>query len=109
MPNSPTSFSFNVVNDYALEYNLELYRYANECRYPSRMSAIYAFGDYGTCIEVNKKYNWDLKTVKKFKLLKNNELTDRLTRVTKHNMEIISYMRGVDCRFFTLEEQNKVY
>jgi len=107
-PLSRTSFSLNIVNNYTLEYNLELYRYSNVCKYPSRLSAVYAFGNYETCIQVSKKYNWDLNTVKKFKLVNSEEIRN-LCRVTKNNMEIISYMRGLDCRFFSREDQNRIY
>ena len=30
--------------------------------------SLYAFGDYESCKEVNRKYGWPLKTVKKFQL-----------------------------------------
>lgn len=108
VPNSPTSFSLSVVDNYALEYNLELYRFANVSKYPSRLSAIYAFGDYETCEKVSKVYKWDISTVKKFKLVNIKEMKD-LIRVSKHNMEIVSYMRGLDCRFFSIEDQDKIY
>ena len=107
-PPSNTSFTLNIISEYSLEHNLELYRYANINQYPSRLSAIYAFGDYETCIKVSKLYKWDINTVKKFKLVSNIEIQN-LIRVTKHNMEIISYMRGLDCRFFPREEQDKIY
>lgn len=108
IPISPTSFAFNIVNNYALEYNLEQHRYRNFGKYPSRLSAIYAFGDYETCKRVNQMYGWDLKTVKKFRLLENGMLQD-LFRITKHNMEIVSCLRGFDCRFFSEEDQEKIY
>lgn len=109
VPFSPTSFSLNIVNNYTLEYNLELYRYANVNKYPSRLSAIYAFGDYETCKKVSELYEgWNINTVKKFKLKSLNGL-DELVRVSKHNMEIVSYMRGLDCRFFPIEDQNIIY
>src|SRR5690606_17004585 len=56
--------------------------------YPSRLSALYAFGDYETCELVAKKYGWDIRTVKKFELL-----PSPLNRVIKANMEIISLER----------------
>ena len=105
---SPTSFAFNIVKNYALEYNLEQHRYTNFGKYPSRLSAIYAFGDYETCKRVNQIHGWDLKTVKKFRLLK-NEIFQDLFRITRNNMEIVSCLRSLDCRFFSKEEQEKIY
>lgn len=107
-PLSQTSFSFNVVNNYLLEYNLELYRYAYANKYPSRLSAVYAFGDFETCVKVSNLYNWDINTVKKFKLVSNTLVKD-LVRVSKNNMQIISFMRGLDCTSFSREDQHEIY
>ena len=108
VPSSPTSFSLNVVNEYTLEYNLELYRYVNVNKYPSRLSAIYAFGDYETCKKVSELYGWNINTVRKFRLKELKGL-EKLVRVSKHNMEIISYIRGLDCRSFPIKAQNIIY
>jgi len=81
-------YFLSAINDYKIEYDAENYRAQNFPLYPSRFSAIYAFGDYETCELVSQKYNWDISTVKKFKLDK-----DLLTRVVKVNMEIISLSR----------------
>ena len=107
-PKSPTSFVLNIVSYYSLEYNLELYRKNNVGKYPSRLSAIFAFGDYETCIKVSKKHKWPLSEVRRFKL-KDLERNNNLIRVSKHNMEIVSLMRGLDCRFFSGVNQNKIY
>ncbi len=56
--------------------------------YPSRLSAIFAFGDFETCKKVSLKHKWDLSSVKRFKLLPNN-----LNKVAKVNMEIVSLDR----------------
>ncbi len=71
-----------------MEYDAELCRKYYYPKYPSRLSAIFAFGDYETCKKVNRKYGWDLSTVKKFRLN-----IDNLIRVIKVNMEIVSLMR----------------
>lgn len=103
--NMISMFSNNVTSGYRTEYNCELYRKYNNPKYPSRLSACYAFGDYETCIEVSKKYHWDLSTVKKFKLLPND-----FNRVVKVNMEIISLERTANKISMTSEEtQNHIW
>ena len=106
-PLSPSFYCHGMTNDYSLEYNLELYRYNNHSKYPSRLSAVYAFGDFNDCKKVSKLYGWDIKSVKKFKL--KEDVTDKLIRISKHNMEIISYMRGLDCRLFSIQDQDLIY
>jgi len=81
-------YCLSAINDYRLEYDAELCRKYYYPKYPSRLSAIFAFGDYETCKKVERKYGWDLSTVKKFRLD-----IDNLTRVIKVNMEIVSLMR----------------
>jgi hypothetical protein len=89
---SPSMFNINITSEYITEYNCELYRRYNHKIFPSRFSAIFAFGEYETCVKVSKKYGWDINTVRKFKL----EPTP-LNRVIKVNMEIISTMRHAEC------------
>lgn len=81
-------FCHNIINDYRVEYDAEICRMHYYPRYPSRLSATFAFGDYSSCIEANRKYDWDLDEVKKFKLISN-----QLNRVVKVNMEIVSLAR----------------
>ena len=76
------------MNDYRIEYDAEICRKANYPKSPSRLSAVFAFGDYETCKIVAKKYNWDLTSVKRFNLVNNP-----LNRVIKVNMEIVSLAR----------------
>lgn len=83
-----SAFYNNITSEYRTEYNCELYRRYNFPKYPSRLSAFYAFGDYKTCLEVSKKYHWDILTVKKFKLD-----PSPFNRVAKVNMEIVSLER----------------
>ncbi len=76
------------INDYRIEYDAEMARYHYFSKYPSRLSAIFAFSDIKSCEYVSNKYKWDLSTVKKFKLS-----LDELTRAIKVNMEIVSLAR----------------
>lgn len=83
-------FYRSVINNFEVEYDAECSREKYYPLYPSRLSAVYAFGDYQTCIKVSKKHNWDLRTVKKFKLVNN-----KLTRVVRVNMQIVSMARNI--------------
>lgn len=88
--NISSPFYTSVINEFSVEYDAERIREKFYPLYPSRMSAVYAFGDYDTCIRVSRKHNWDLETVRKFRLVKGN-----LTRVIKVNMEIVSQARSM--------------
>jgi len=81
-------YFMTAINDYRIEYDAEVYREKHCPLYPSRLSAIYAFGDYETCVSVNKKYGWLLTDVHRFKLLDHP-----LNRVAKVNMEHVSLAR----------------
>jgi hypothetical protein len=81
-------FCHNITSDFQTEYNCELYRRYNYSKFPSRLSAIYAFGDYDTCLAVAEKHKWNINTVRKFKLE-----PSPLNRVVKVNMGIISLLR----------------
>ena len=81
-------FNNSITNEYNVEYNIEIFRKLNFPLYPSRMSSCYAFGDYQSCLDVSKKYGWDISTVRKFKLIPHVS-----NRVVKVNMEIISLER----------------
>ncbi len=87
---SVSLFSLSVTNEYSVEYEAEYIRSIYFPLYPSRFSCIYAFGDYQTCQKVAELYNWNINTVKKFRLLDNN-----LNRVVKVNMEHVSLWRGI--------------
>jgi len=99
-------YCLSAINYYRVEYDAELCRKNYYPKYPSRLSAIFAFGDYETCEKVNKKYDkWDLRTVKKFRLN-----IDDWTRVIKVNMEIVSYMRLAYIRgFFDDKTKNDIW
>ena len=81
-------YFMTAINDYRIEYDAEIYREKHYPLYPSRFSAIYAFGDYEACVSINEKYGWPLTEVKKFKLLDHP-----LNRVVKVNMEHVSLAR----------------
>jgi hypothetical protein len=80
-----SEYRLSAINEYRIEYLAEVYRQRNFPKYPSRLSAVFAFGDYDSCIKADKKYHWDLSTVRKFKLI-----DSPYNRIIKANMEIIS-------------------
>ncbi|EBZ5775257.1 hypothetical protein EC412_23955 [Salmonella enterica subsp. enterica serovar Redlands] len=84
---------------YPLEHAFEVYRREHYRYFPSRLSAVYAFGDINTCENVEALYHWNIKEVRQFELLLNIEgqiISEQFPsqRITKHNMEIISFLRG---------------
>lgn len=81
-------YFLTAINDYRIEYDAEVYRERYLPLYPSRLSAIYAFGDTATRDEVSRKYGWPLTQVHRFKLV-----DSPLNRVAKVNMEIVSLAR----------------
>lgn len=99
--NTFSPYYMAVVNEFSIEYDAELVREKFYPLYPSRLSAVYAFGDYDTCIKVSKKHNWDLESVRRFKLVNN-----RLTRVVKVNMEIVSTSRSMNVHS-NIDEETK--
>ena len=62
-------YCLTAMNEYRIEYDAEVCRKKYYPKYPSRLSAVFAFGDYETCKNVADKYRWDISTVKKFKLI----------------------------------------
>ena len=95
IPNNGTDLKFlspyhlTAINSYKVEYNAELVRMDKFPFFPSRLSAIYAFGDYATCEKVAIKYGWKLAEVKRFIVAKENFFP----RVIRVNMEIVSLMK----------------
>ena len=81
-------YFMSAINDYRIEYDADFVRGQTNRLYPSRLSAVYAFGDYASCEEVSRKYRWPLKQVQKFKLK-----PWPFTRVVKVNMEVVSLLR----------------
>lgn len=81
-------YFLTAINDYRIEYDAEVFRERHRPLYPSRLSALYAFGDLETCELVSRKYGWPLDTVQKFRLK-----DWPLTRIAKVNMEHVSLAR----------------
>lgn len=100
--NFVSMFNNSITNDYTIEYNCEVHRRYNYPTYPSRLSGCYAFADYESCIHVSEKYGWNIKSVRKFKLIphKNN-------RVAKVNMEIISLQRYAES-VAMIDQENQI-
>lgn len=94
IPGKPTSigsispFLSRITERYTLEYNLEAYRVLNHKTFPSRFSGIYAFGDYETCLSLAKNKNWDISTVKRYRLKDLGPL-NKYIKVIKANFKII--------------------
>ncbi|MCH5598198.1 hypothetical protein [Niabella ginsengisoli] len=86
--NAISAFENSLTSEYRTEYNAEMHRFYNYPHYPSRLSAVYAFGDIETCKKVASKYKWNLSSVKQFKIIDNP-----LNKVVKVNMEIVSLDR----------------
>jgi hypothetical protein len=86
-------FENNITSEYRTEYNCEIFRKYHFPLFPSRLSAIYAFGDYESCEKAIKLYHgsydyWNLDNIKKFKIEEN-----QFNRVVKVNMELVSWER----------------
>jgi hypothetical protein len=94
MTRKPMSmFQNNVTSEYRTEYNCEIFRKHYFPLFPSRLSAIYAFGDYESCKKATQMYHcsydyWNLDNIKRFKLEKNS-----FNRIVKANMELVSWER----------------
>lgn len=83
-------FTLSAMNLYRVEWDAELGRRAHNPTAPSRMSAIYAFGDEPTCMRAASRYRWPLDSVRRFQVA--DGLPYRAVRV---NMEVISLLRTV--------------
>lgn len=81
-------FLSRITERYTLEYNLEVYRSFNYKVFPSRFSGIFAFGDYESCKSIARKKNWDIDSVKRYKLRDLGSLNDYI-KVIKANFNII--------------------
>ena len=85
---SPSPYLLSAINDYRVEYDAEVFRKMNYPLYPSRLSALYAFGDIETCRLVSQKHGWPVDTVYQFRLK-----DWPLTKIAKVNMEYVSLAR----------------
>lgn len=83
-------FTVSAMNEYRIEYDAEQARRRSFPLKPSRLSAIFAFGDEQACVEASHRYRWPLESVRRFKLKEPNQEA----RAAKVNMEIISLMRS---------------
>lgn len=101
--NTFSPYYMAIINEFSIEYDAERVREKFYPLYPSRLSAVYAFGDYDTCVKVSKKHNWDLGSVRRFKLIR-----DKLTRVIKANMEIVSVTRTMNIQSTSDEETKEL-
>ncbi|MDI3324741.1 hypothetical protein QKW35_10170 [Pontibacterium granulatum] len=81
-------YCLTAINDYRIEYDAEVYREKHHPLYPSRLSALYAFGSMEMCQLVSQRYGWQLDSVHKFRLK-----DWPLTRIAKVNMEHVSLAR----------------
>lgn len=99
-------YLLTATNDYRVEYDAEYVRRKYFPKFPSRFSAVYAFGDLETCQRVSQIHKWNISTVHKFKLLPNP-----LNRVIRVNMEIVSLARYAyrHSSFQSIEELWSVY
>jgi hypothetical protein len=84
----PSPFAAEIATDYRVEWDAEVCRRHVDPLLPSRLSAIYAFGDHATCEEVAAKHHWQLGEVARFRLV-----PDPLNRIARVNMEIVSLAR----------------
>ncbi len=98
--NRLSKFGFENINN-EFEVELERYRMKKYKTYPSRLSCIYAFGDYETCKLVSQIYKWSLDEIKEFKII-------NLHSACKVHMEIVSYLKG-KMQNFSFEEIEKYY
>lgn len=83
-------FTMHVTSQYGVEYDAEYLRHREFPTLPSRLSAVYAFGHEDDCQKAHELYQWDLSTLRRFRLVQHP-----LTRVHRANMEIVSLMRSV--------------
>jgi hypothetical protein len=81
-------FVVKLMTEQWIEYEAERIRRQLYPSVPSRLSAIYAFGDAESCVAVARKYGWDLSTVRRFM-----PAPTRPMRAVRVNMEVVSLMR----------------
>ena len=81
-------YFLTAINDFRVEYDAERIRLARFPLFPSRMPAIYAFGDMESCEIVGTKYGWSIDTVCRFHLMPNP-----FNRIVRVNMEHVSLAR----------------
>lgn len=78
-------FLLKTILNYRIEYDAEIYRKDNCPLYPSRISAVFAFGSIESCEIAAERHKWLMANVRKFRIKE-----WPLTRVAKVNMEHVS-------------------
>lgn len=96
-------FTQRIIERYSIEYNLEVHRSRHYKHYPSRLSGIFAFGDYETCKMLAKRYSkvWKLEDCTKYKL-KDYGVYNEFIKVVKTNYNIIGFLEHLgygECNF----------
>lgn len=89
-----SSFALSHRDD-AVENWLETVRSEKYPKLPSRFASLFAFGDMDACRRVSRRYGWDISTVRQFCLVDLGPHND-LVRISRHNMEIVSFLRACD-------------
>lgn len=89
-----SSFALSHRDD-AVENWLETVRSEKYPKLPSRLASLFAFGDMDACRRVSRRYGWDISTVRQFCLVDLGPHND-LVRISRHNMEIVSFLRACD-------------
>lgn len=89
LPNVPEHI-LSVDTGFRVEYDAETVRREYYPFAPSRVSALFAFGDVETCKRAHDFYAWDIKRVVTASLR-----LDKNVRIWRVNMEIISILREV--------------
>ena len=105
----PSPFVLRAIQNYSLEYNLEIFRSTYYPKFPSRLGAIYAFGDLATCVQVAQKHGWPLQEIKKFKIYDAKPEYIQFMRIVKCNMNIVSYLRGMLWEPLGVDFQNQMF
>lgn len=85
---TPSAYQVSAISHYRLEYDLEVHREQHFPTYPSRLSCLYAFGDFQSCQLANSKYHWPIASVRRFQLRDH-----AFNRVVRVNMERVSLAR----------------
>lgn len=89
LPNLPEHI-LTVDTGFRLEYDAESVRREYYPFAPSRISAIYAFGDEEACKHAHDYYAWDVKRVRRARLALDSNI-----RVWRVNMETVSILREI--------------
>jgi hypothetical protein len=81
-------YGASLISNYGVEYGAETVRRRSFPEAPSRLSAVYAFGDRESATQATNRYGWPPGRVREFRLV-----PLPLTRIARCNMEIVSLAR----------------